>query len=185
MTACAAVFIGIIAIQKTVRAGTLYVCEGPNGVKAYQDKPCPSKTKTVRTGAFKSTPYTPPAVVETPVTVSDQAVAAPPPPRFIQQPEPETVGWICETGTKRWLQFTPCPPTYMRSAPVDVDGVIAGTGQMVHGIGSVGVPVPVQTTPLDSNGVCAALGDSSLRIPHHGSSDVYERNVLRGKFCGG
>ena len=113
-------------------------------------------------------------VISVPIFVHNPAVA---------QAEPEAVGWICQIPAQRWLQFSPCPATYTHSAPVDVDGVIAGMGQMVHGTGSVSVDSPVQSFPLDSNGVCAALADPSLRIPHHGSSDIYERSVLKSKFC--
>lgn len=96
----------------------------------------------------------------------------------------DPVGWICQSRARRWLQFSPCPTTSMRASAVNVDGVIAGTGQMVHGTGTVDVPTAVQSTPLDSDGVCAALGDPSLSIPHHGSSDTYERSVLRSRYCG-
>lgn len=169
-------------------AGTLYVCEGPNGVKAYQDKPCPAKAKTVGTGTFKSTPYTPsprpppPDPAEVAPDVSPQRMA--PQPRVAEAvADPTPVGWICEAGQRRWLQFSPCPATYMRAAPVHVDGIIADTGSPMYGTGTIRVPAPVQSTPLNRSGVCAALGDRSIRVPHSGSSDVYERNKFKAKYC--
>lgn len=168
------------------RAGTLYVCEGANGVKSYQDTPCPAKAKTVGIGTYKSTPYAPPPVRSVPTPAETPAYAsAPPPPQIARPPTPDPVGWICETTARRWLQFSPCPATYMRAAPVDVDGINTQTGGFIHGTGSVAIPTPVESTPLTHAGVCLALGDHSIRVRHSGSSDVYERSVLKSKHgCG-
>lgn len=73
----------------------------------------------------------------------------------------------------------------MKPTPVRVNGHLANTGAPVHGVGMVRTPVPVQSYPLDDEGVCEALDDPDIRVRHSGSSDVYERNVLRGKHgCG-
>lgn len=181
--ACLAVGL-VLASIGTAYAGTLYVCKGANGVKAYQDTPCPDTAKTVGTGTFKSTPYAPPVAR----AVQPPADPQPAPQARPQQPTPvpvaqQPVGWICETGSRQWLQFSPCPATYMRAQAVDVDGHIAGTAVPVHGTGSINVPTPVQSTPLGRAGVCAALGDRSIRVSHHGSSDTYERGILRSKYC--
>lgn len=163
-------------------AGTLYTCKGPGNTTSYQDTPCPAG-KTLGTGHFKSTPYAAPAVqpVDTPPTEHTPSPVAPPaPPQLLPQ---QPVAWICKGGPRRWLQFSPCPATYDKAAPIDVDGTTIA-GEHVNGTGTVLIPVPVEAQPLDSSGACAALGDKSLRIPHRGSSDVYARNVLKSKYCG-
>lgn len=97
---------------------------------------------------------------------------------------PGIVGWICTTDSSRWLQFSRCPASQPRGQAVDVRGFSAYTGEPIQGTATVDVPVPVQAQPLTADGVCAALGDPSLRIPHHGSSDIYERGLLKRKYCG-
>lgn len=171
-----------LAWAGTAHAATLYVCEGPNGVKAYQDTPCAAKAKTVGTSTFKSSPYAPPA---TPPPREDETTAqtsqAPPAPLPAVAAEP--VGWICTAGPRRWLQFSPCPATYMRPSAASMDGFNAQTGQFMHGTGTVNIPTPVESQPLTRAGVCLAAGDHSVQIHHSGSSDVYERNVLKSKYC--
>lgn len=175
-----------LVVAGAASAGTLYVCEGPSGAKAYQDTPCPTKTKTVGTGTFKSTPYAPAPMRPTPH--DEQSAGAPLPPQPAARadiPKPVVVGWVCEAGARRWLQFSPCPATYMRAAPVDVDGFNTQTGGFIHGTGSVDIPAPVRSTELTRAGVCAALGNHSIHVHHSGSSDVYERSVLKSKYgCG-
>lgn len=187
MRRSATLMLGAFALLSVgaARAGTLYVCEGPNGVKAYQDTPCPTKAKTVGTGTLKSTPYAPAPVRDAAPPAAMPDYTAAPPQQVASAPAPQPVGWICETAYRRWLQFSPCPATYMRASSVDVNGFIVGSGAPVHGTGTVGVPTPVQSTPLDRNGVCATLGDHSVRIHHTGSSDVYERNKLKAEYCSG
>jgi len=172
-----------LASVGVAHAGTLYVCEGPGGVKAYQDTPCPAKAKTVGTGTFKSTPYAPPPVqrvaapvdaAPAPVAALQSAVAAAP---------PRPVGWLCQAGARRWLQFSRCPDTYMRAAAADMNGFDAQSGRFIHGTGTVDMPTPVESQPLTRAGVCLAAGDPSVQIHHSGSSDVYERNVLKSKYC--
>src|SRR6185437_6163029 len=168
-------------IPRIAHAGDLYVCKDSHGNVAYQDHPCPHSATTVGKGQFKSTPYTPsPTVAES----SDQSSSEPQPQliQIAQQEPQQPVGWICQAGRRVWLQFYPCPATYNKAAPVNVDGVITGTAAHVSGAGTVIIPTPVQATPLDSAGVCTALGNPSIRVQHSGSSDVYERSTLKSKY---
>lgn len=94
----------------------------------------------------------------------------------------QAVSWLCTAGSRRWLQFSPCPATYMAQGSIDVQGT-TDYGQHITGSGSVGIPQPVQQQALDQADTCNAVSDPSIRIPHHGSSDIYERSVLKGRFC--
>ncbi len=110
--------------------------------------------------------------------------SAPTPAAQAYGPASEPIaGWICTAGQRRWLQFSPCPATYMRVSSVDMEGT-TDSGEHMTGSGTVSTPTPVQQQPLTADQVCDALGDPSVRIPHHGSSDVYERNILKSKYCG-
>jgi hypothetical protein len=70
----------------------------------------------------------------------------------------------------------------MRATSADMDGIDTRTGAFMHGAGTVDIPTPVESTPLTRAGVCLAAGDPSEHIHHSGSSDVYERNVMKSKF---
>lgn len=100
------------------------------------------------------------------------------------QPDAPIVGWICTIDGRRSLQFSQCPATMPRGQTVHVNGHSTYTGEPIQGTANVEVQTPVQSQPLTADGVCAVLGDPSVRIPHHGSSDVYERGMLKSRYCG-
>lgn len=102
--------------------------------------------------------------------------------RSEQQQTPS--GWLCTTDDDIWLQFSPCPSTVMRSQTINVNGETMN-GQPAHGVGTVRVPIPVQSQPLDDEGVCDAASNGIIQIEYDGtlSSDVYARNVVKSKYC--
>lgn len=199
------VILAVISLK--AYAGDLYICKQPNGVKAYQDHPCSHGDAAVGKSQIRTAPYTPPP---TKATASDdeqhQRVQQIDPPArddaSSSQPAP-TVAYQCTAGRRTWMQSTPCPTSYAQSVPMHVSGTVPA-GQYVEGISDQGQYVqgytvapqhvegtgyaqqqaPVREQTLDSDAACQKLSDHSIKLKHSGSSDTYERNLARAKYCG-
>lgn len=206
-------FVTLATLSFNAHAGDLYVCKQPNGVKAYQDHPCDHAEATVGKGHIKTTPYTP-SPTSSEATASEdvqtrtvqQTVQYDPTStrdQTSEAPSASTVAYQCTAGRRTWVQSTPCPASYARSVPTHVEGTVPA-GQYVEGITDRGQyvqgytvapqhvdgtsyaqqQVPVRQQALDSDTACQKLSDHDVKLKHSGSSDVYERNIARAKYCG-
>lgn len=210
--ACVALFIICAALSFKVYAGDLYVCKQSNGVKAYQDHPCDHTETTIGKSHIRTDPYTPPPPSTHAIAPGDVQLqkmretvqydsSSPRNYTSGSQPAP-IVAYLCTAGRRTWIQSTPCPASYAHSVPTHVEGTIPA-GQYIEGINNQGQYVqgytvapqhvdgagyaeqqaPVRQQALDRDAVCKRLADHNIKLKHSGSSDVYERNLARAKYC--
>jgi hypothetical protein len=90
----------------------------------------------------------------------------------------------CIAGSKVWIQMAPCPRIYLKDPRNAVDDDDSTTeSDLTRGSAVPLERVPVQQQPLDASALCRALHDHKVPLKHHGSSDVYERNLAKSKYC--
>lgn len=88
----------------------------------------------------------------------------------------------CVAGSKHWIQITPCPRVYLKD-PRNTNDDPSANSEPDRGSYVLLERVPVHQQPLDRSELCRKLDDDSIPIKHNGSSDVYERNVAKSKYC--
>lgn len=88
----------------------------------------------------------------------------------------------CAAGPKVWIQMDSCPQVYLRDVREDSDDY-AMKKEPERGSSVLLERVPVQQQPLDASELCEKLDDHKIPLKHDGSSDVYERNVEKAKYC--
>jgi len=88
----------------------------------------------------------------------------------------------CTAGPKVWIQMNPCPRVYLKDIREDSDDY--AMKEEPERDSSVPLErVPVQQQPLDASELCRKLDDHKIPLKHDGSSDVYERNLAKAKYC--
>jgi len=80
----------------------------------------------------------------------------------------------CLAGPKVWIRMDPCPRVYLKDIREDSND---------YAIKKEPERVPVQQQPLDASELCQKLDDHKMPLQHYGSSDVYERNLAKTKYC--
>jgi hypothetical protein len=98
----------------------------------------------------------------------------------VQNTQPSA--YECAAGPKVWIQMDPCPRIYLKDIREDSDDY-AMNQEPERGSSVLLERVPVQQQPLDAAELCQKLDDHKVLVKHDGSSDVYERNVVKAKFC--
>lgn len=88
----------------------------------------------------------------------------------------------CAAGPKVWIQMDPCPRIYLKDMREDSDDY-AMNKEPERGSSVLLERVPVQQQPLDAPELCQKLDDHEILLKHDGSSDVYERNVVKPRYC--
>lgn len=88
----------------------------------------------------------------------------------------------CIAGSKHWIQMTPCPQVYLKD-PRNTDDDPSSNSEPERGSYVLLERVPVHQQPLDKSELCRKLDDENIPMKHNGSSDVYERNVAKSKYC--
>lgn len=181
------VFFFLALAFASAHAADVYVCQGPHGTKIFQQEPCPKSTTPIAHGTFQRQPDAPSpyqpmqnnySTTGARIYSRARTVAQP-----VANPPQQVAGYICTAGDRKWVQTSPCPPTYTKSVPVDVDGQTI-SGEHVEGTGWVDLQAPVQQQQQNRAGMCGAMGDPGVHVKHSGQSDVYERNVGKAKYCG-
>lgn len=92
------------------------------------------------------------------------------------------VAYQCTAGSKVWIQMKPCPAIYLKDVR---EAVGDDTYDSLPERGS-SVPldrIPVRQQQLSAPELCRKLDDHRILLKHHGSSDVYARNVAKSKYC--
>jgi len=98
----------------------------------------------------------------------------------VQNAQP--AAYECAAGPKVWIQMDPCPRIYLKDIREDSDDY-AMNKEPQRGSSVLLERVPVQQQPLDASELCQKLDDHEALLKHDGSSDVYERNVAKAKYC--
>ena|SRR5690348_5535067 len=98
----------------------------------------------------------------------------------VQHAQPSA--YECAAGPKVWIQMDPCPRIYLQDIREDSDDY-AMNKEPERGSSVLLERVPVQQQPLDASELCRKLDDHEILLKHDGSSDVYERNVAKAKYC--
>jgi hypothetical protein len=88
----------------------------------------------------------------------------------------------CIAGPKHWIQTVPCPQVSLKD-PRDTTYDPSLNSEPERGSYVLLDRVPVDEQPLDKSELCRKLDDNSIPIKHNGSSDVYERNLAKSKYC--
>lgn len=88
----------------------------------------------------------------------------------------------CIAGTKHWIQLAPCPQVALED-PRDTSDDPSLNSEPERGSYVLLDREPVNEQPLDKSELCRKLDDNSIPIKHNGSSDVYERNLAKSKYC--
>lgn len=89
----------------------------------------------------------------------------------------------CIAGPKHWIQTAPCPQVNLKDPRDTTDDDPSLNSEPERGSYVLLERVPVRQQPLDKLELCRKLDDNTTPIEHNGSSDVYERNVARAKYC--
>ena len=98
----------------------------------------------------------------------------------VQHAQPSA--YECAAGPKVWIQMDPCPRVYLKDIRQDSDDY--AVKKEPERDSSVPLErVPVQQRPLDASELCRKLDDHKIPLKHDGSSDVYERNLAKAKYC--
>ena len=183
--------VAALAASHAAGAADIFECKGANGVTSFQNEPCAPRQKTMAHGSYQREPDAPSSYQPPPGqyqgaepmtrTRTGAVIAAPGDPSRQQA----TVAYQCTAGDRRWVQYSPCPATYMHGIAVDgLNGQTDNGQHVTNGSGWAQVQSPVDQQSMTSQQLCAQLGDGGARIPHSGQSDVYERNVAKRKYCG-
>ena len=98
----------------------------------------------------------------------------------VQKAQPSA--YECAAGPKAWIQMDPCPRIYLKDIREDSDDY-AVKKEPERNSSVLLERVPVQQQPLDASELCQKLDDHKVLLKHDGSSDVYERNVVKAKYC--
>ena len=98
----------------------------------------------------------------------------------VQHAQPSA--YECAAGSKVWIQMDPCPRVYLKDIREDSDDY--AMKEEPERDSSVPLErVPVQQQPLDASELCQKLDDHKIPLKHDGSSDAYERNLAKAKYC--
>ena len=98
----------------------------------------------------------------------------------VQNAQPSA--YECAAGPQVWIQIDPCPRIYLKDIREDSDDY-AMNKEPERGSSVLLERVPVQQQPLNASELCQKLDDHKVLLKHDGSSDVYERNVEKAKYC--
>lgn len=88
----------------------------------------------------------------------------------------------CVAGPKVWIQMDPCPRIYLKDIREDSDDY-ALKREPERDSSVLLERVPVRQHPLAASELCRKLDDHKIPLKHYGSSDVYERDVAKAKYC--
>jgi hypothetical protein len=88
----------------------------------------------------------------------------------------------CTAGSQVWIQMDPCPRIYLKD-PQDEDAAPSVDADPVRMPPALLERVSVHQRKLDAPELCRELDDHKVPLKHHGSSDVYERNLAKSRFC--
>jgi hypothetical protein len=104
------------------------------------------------------------------------------PTHVLQAGDVSPSAYECIAGPKRWIQMAPCPQVSLKD-PRDTTYDPSLNSEPERGSYVLLDRVPVRQQPLDKSELCRKLDDNSIPIKHNGSSDVYERNGAKSKYC--
>jgi hypothetical protein len=88
----------------------------------------------------------------------------------------------CTAGSMIWIQMDPCPRIYLKDPRYDGDNYTMES-DLTRGSSVPLERIPVQQQQLDASELCRDLEDHKVPLKHHGSSDVYELNLAKSKYC--
>lgn len=98
----------------------------------------------------------------------------------VQHAQPSA--YECIAGPKVWIQMDPCPRIYLKDIREDSDDY-AQKSEPERDSSVLLERVPVRQQPLAASELCRKLDDHKIPLKHYGSSDVYERDMAKAKYC--
>jgi hypothetical protein len=186
---------GSMGLDKTPGAESVYKCSLPNGTYQYSDVACSDPRASivhVNTKLDAGTRQAGGNPLSIPAKFRNGQSTAPLKPwlpndlhvrtRALLAQNIQPSAYECLAGPKHWIQTVPCPQVYLKD-PRDTTDDPSLNGEPERGSSVLLERVPVHQQPLDKSELCRKLDDESISVKHNGSSDVYERNLTRSKYC--